>query len=332
MDYREAAEFLKSRENFLILTHKRPDGDTIGCGVGLCELLRCLGKTAWLLPSLDATSLFTDYLTGHVAPAGYLPDTVVSVDVAAQDLLPDNAKPWLDKIELAIDHHPSHKPFARSVCLEPDKAACGEILWKICDYLGVMNPAIAAPLYVAVSTDTGCFVYANTTPHTHRVAAALMERGIDFQALNKKHFRTKTRRRLAVESLILRDMRLYRGGTVALAPITLALMDEAGATDDDMEDIAAFLGQIQGVLHSVTIREKRNGECKISVRTNARYLDANKVCARLGGGGHAAASGCVFLGTMEDAERAILSAVDEELEQRSPRGRSFPERKEPKEP
>ena len=315
MDYREAAQFLKHHDNYLILTHKRPDGDTIGCAAGLCRALRTLGKTAYVLPSLDATTLLAGYLDGLAAPEGFRPDTVVSTDVATVNLLPDNAQPYKERINLAIDHHPSQEFFAKETCLEADKAACGEIIWKICGALGVMSADVAIPLYVAVSTDCGCFVYANTTPHTHKVAAALMEQGIPFQALNKKHFRTKSMRRLKLESLILKNMHLYHDGTVAVAPISLGMMAEAGATSEDTDDLAAFLGQIEGVLHTATIREHEGGECRISVRTRADLLNATKVCVRLGGGGHKAASGCTVKGTVAEAERAILAAIDGQLSQ-----------------
>lgn len=315
MDYRETAEFLKGHDNYLILTHKRPDGDTIGCAAGLCRALRTMGKAAHVLPSLDATRLLGSYLEGLTAPQDFEPDTVVSVDIAALGLLPDNAQPYRDRIDLAIDHHPSQEFFAKKTCLEADKAACGEIIWKICGELGVMDGEIAVPLYVAIATDCGCFVYANTTPHTHRAAAALMEQGIPFQALNKRHFRTKSMRRLKLESLILQNMHLYHGGTVAVAPISLEMMAHAGATSEDTDDLAAFLGQIEGVLHTATIREHEGGECRISVRTKADLLNATKVCARLGGGGHKAASGCTVKGTVEEAERAILAAIDDQLTQ-----------------
>lgn len=312
MTFREAAEFLKVHDNYLILTHKRPDGDTIGSAVGLCELLRELGKTAWLLPALDASGLFTEYLEGHTAPAGYAPDTVISVDTASLNLLPDNAAPYADRIDLAIDHHPSNEFFAKETCLEADKAACGEIIWKICDQLSVMTPAVADALYVAVSTDCGCFVYANTNAHTHRVAAALMEGGADYKRLNKKHFRTKSMGRMKLNSLMIRDMKLYRDGALALVSVTLGMMAEAGAVEEDMEDISAFLGQIQGVRDSVTVRELRPGQCKISLRTNG-VLDASAACARLGGGGHKMAAGCTFAGTPLEAEAAILDAVFAQL-------------------
>ncbi len=309
----DVVKFLREHDHYLILTHKRPDGDTIGCGVALMEILRAVGKTAWLLPSLDATELFTEYLEGRSAPADFVPDTVVSVDVAALGLLPANAQPYRDRIDLAIDHHPSNEFFAKETWLEADKAACGEILWKLAEELGVMGQAIADALYVAVSTDTGCFVYANTTPNTHLAAAALMAAGADYRRLNKKHFRTKSMARMQLERLILEQMHLYHNGTVAVAPISLDMMARAGADNNDAEDIAAFLGQIQGVQHSATIRELKIGECKISLRTNSDLLNATATCARLGGGGHKAASGCTVYGTVAEAEAAIVGAIDAEL-------------------
>ena len=313
MNCRDTARFLREHDNYLILTHKRPDGDTIGCAVALAELLRGLGKTAWLLESRDATRIFQEYLAGQYAPEGYVPDTVVSVDVATENLLPPNAEGYRGRIDLAIDHHPSQEFFAQNTWVEPDKAACGELICALAQELGGLNEKVATALYVAVSTDTGCFAYSNTSSNAHRVAAALMEAGAPVQRLNKKHFRTKTMARMALESLIIQNMKLYQGGSVAIAPISLDMMARAGATDDDTEDIAAFVGQVEGVRHSATIRELRAGECKISLRTDPGLLDACAVCARLGGGGHRAASGCTVYGTMEEARRAIVGAIEEEL-------------------
>jgi len=247
-----------------------------------------------------------------MAPDGFEPDTVVSVDMASLGLLPAHAQRWRDSIDLAIDHHPSNELFAKETWLEGDKAACGELIWALADELGVMDRTIANALYVAVSTDCGCFVYSNTKPNTHRVAARLMEAGAEYQRLNKKHFRTKTMARMRLESLMLREMHLYHDGVVAVVPISLALMEEAGATTEDAEDIAAFVGQIAGVRHSATIRELKPGECKISLRT-AADLNASLVCARLGGGGHAAASGCTVQGSVAQAEQAIVGAINSQM-------------------
>ena len=309
MTYTEAAAWLRAHDRYLILTHKRPDGDTIGCAAALCRGLRGLGKTAHICPGTGETHLFTPYLEGLLAPEDYQPDTVVSVDIAARGLFTKSGEPWLERgVDLAIDHHPSQEFFAKETCLDAGRAACGEIIYEILNELGQVNTETAVPLYVAVSTDTGCFQYGNTTADTHRVAAALMATGMDVFPLNKRHFRTKTWARLQVERLIVERMHRYEDGKIAVAPVSLSLMDEAGATEEDMEDIAAFLGQIEGVETSVTIRELEDGACKLSVRTSGG-LNATKVCALLGGGGHAAAAGCTVGGTLEQAESAILDAI-----------------------
>ena len=309
MTYTEAAAWLRAHDRYLILTHKRPDGDTIGCAAALCRGLRGLGKTAHICPGTGETHLFTPYLEGLLASEGYEPEAVVGVDIAARGLFTKSGQPWLERgVDLAIDHHPSQEFFAKETCLDAGRAACGEIIYDILKELGQINQETAVPLYVAVSTDTGCFQYSNTTADTHRVAAALMDTGIDVFPLNKRHFRTKTWARLQVERLIVERMHRYEDGKVAVAPVSLALMDEAGATEEDMEDIAAFLGQIEGVETSVTIRELEDGACKLSVRTSGG-LNATRVCALLGGGGHAAAAGCTVDGTLEQAEAAILDAI-----------------------
>ena len=234
---------------------------------------------------------------------------MISVDIAARSLFTKAGQPWLERgVDLAIDHHPSQEFFAKETCLDAGRAACGEIIYDILAELGQVTAETAAPLYVAVSTDTGCFQYGNTTADTHRVAAALMATGLDVFPLNKRHFRTKTWARLQVERLIVERMRRYENGTIAVAPVSLSLMEEAGATEEDMEDIAAFLGQIEGVVTSVTIRELAEGGCKLSVRTSGG-LNATRVCGLLGGGGHAAAAGCTVSGTLVQAEEQIMAAI-----------------------
>ena len=305
----QAAEFLRAHDNYLILTHKRPDGDTIGCAAALCRGLRALGKTAHVCPGAGETHLFTPYLEGLLAPEGYGPDTVVSVDVAARSLFTDAGRPWLERgVDLAVDHHPSQEFFAERTCLDAGRAACGELILDILKELGPVTADMAVPLYVAIATDTGCFQYGNTTAASHRAAAELIDTGLDLFPLNKRHFRTKSWPRLQVERLITEGMHRYENGKIAVAPVSLSLLDEAGATEEDMEDIAAFLGQIEGVETSVTIRELAEGGCKLSVRTSGG-LNASRVCALLGGGGHAAAAGCTVEADPAGAEDAVLAAI-----------------------
>ena len=311
MTYQEAAGFLLAHDRYLILTHLRPDGDTVGCAAGLCRALRQTGKTAYVLSNREVTPLFSPYLEGLLAPEGWQPDTVVSVDIAARGLFPDNAQPYLDRVDLAIDHHPSQEFFAGETCLDAGRAACGELVLDIAEQLGPITPDIAVPLYVAVSTDCGCFAYGNTTADTHRAAARLIDCGIPLSQLNKRHFRTKTLRRLQVESAIVRSMELLDGGRTALAFISLDLLAQTGADERDLDDIANFVGQIEGVCNAATLRALSPGRGKLSLRAAPAVLNANHVCALLGGGGHAAAAGATMEGTLQQAREAVLRAIEQ---------------------
>lgn len=311
MTPQQAAAFLQAHDQYLILTHVRPDGDTIGCAAGLCRALRHVGKTAYVLSNREATSLFTPYLEGLLAEDGWVPGTVVSVDIAARSLFPENALPYLDRVALAIDHHPSQEFFAGETCLDAQRAACGELVYEIVKQFCPITPEIGTAFYVAISTDCGCFAYGNTTADTHRAAAELMEAGISTAQLNKRHFRTKSLTRMKLESMIIAGMELHDQGTVAIAAVTLDMMSSLGATERDVEDIAALVGQLEGVKTSVTIRELAPGKCKLSVRTDPNDLNASKVCALLGGGGHAAASGATVEGPVSHAKEVILAAIQQ---------------------
>ncbi len=307
----QAAGFLQAHDNYLILTHVRPDGDTIGCAAGLCRALRQIGKIAYILENPEATELFTPYLEGLTAPAGYRPETVVSVDIAARSLFLEGAKQYLDRVDLAIDHHPSQEFFAARTCLDSGAAACGQIVFQIVSQFTALTPEIGEALYVAVSTDCGCFQYSNTDAAIHRTAAALMETGFDPYPVNRRFFRTKTFKRLALESLLIQGLELRDGGTTALVFLTTAMIDQVGASERDMDDISAFVGQIEGVKNGATLKETRDGHVKISLRTDPGDLNASSVCALLGGGGHAAAAGAMVEGTMETVRQAVIAAIEQ---------------------
>ena len=304
----ETAALLRTFDNVLILTHIRPDGDTVGCAAALCAGLRALGKTAYLLPNAGLTDTTAPYFSPYAAPAGFVPDKVVSTDIATVGLFPENAKPYAQRVDLAIDHHPSFEHFGCANIVRSEAAACGELIYDILSELGPITAEIALPLYVAVSTDTGCFAYNNTTPQTHAVAAALMRTGIDYKTVNKVFFRTKTRKRLALEADMLSNMEFYDQGRVVFLYVPISLMTRLEATESDAEDLSALGGQIEGTDCAVTFRELRQNVWKLSVRTGSR-INATKVCALLGGGGHAAAAGCTVEASLAEVKHQILRSI-----------------------
>lgn len=308
MDYRLAAALLRKQDQILILTHRRPDGDTIGSAAALCHGLRNSGKTAYVLHNPDAHDLFTPYFEGLTAPENFSPQFVLTVDTAALDLIPDNANHLVDQIDLCIDHHGSNSGYAKESCVDASCAACGELMYLILKELGSVTETMAMLLYVAISTDTGCFVFSNTTPQTHRISAELMELGCSHEWVNKRHFRTKSLARLKLESLLTQEMVLLDEGRTVIVAITLELIARVGANEEDLENIASVLEQLKGVENAVTLRELRPSEYKISLRTG-RSLNASAVCALLGGGGHPSAAGCTFPGNLEQSRAAIISAI-----------------------
>lgn len=309
LSYQAAAQWLLDHDGYLILTHVRPDGDTVGCAAALCTALREQGKTAWVLPNPETTAIFTPYLEDLLAPEGYQPQTVVSVDMAARGLFPENAQCYLEKVDLAFDHHPSQEFFAQNTCLDAQRAACGELMFDVIRQWGPVSQAVALPLYVAVSTDTGCFVYSNTSPATHAVAAALLATGIDFYPINRRHFRTRSFKRLQLESLLTAGMELLDEGQLAIVTLTLDMIAQVGAKEEDLDDISAFVGGVEGVHTGVTIRELRPGVCKISLRTEPGELNASAVCGKLGGGGHAAAAGATVEGDPAYTRQVLVQAI-----------------------
>ena len=305
----EAARRLLGWDELLLLTHVRPDGDTVGSAAALCQALRDRGKTADRLPNPERTATYAPYAAPYAAPEGCVPRYVVSVDIAALSLLPENARPYQDRIDLAIDHPPSQEFFARETCLEAGSAACGEIVYNIVTLMTPLTPEIALPLYVAVSTDTGCFVYSNTTARTHRIAAALMDCGIDAAPVNKALFRTKSRTRLAMEAWMAEWAEYYDHDRVVVMQIPLSLCLDYKATEADVEELSSLAALVEGTDCGVTLRELKDGRVKISLRTGPR-VNATEVCALLGGGGHAAAAGATLHGTLSEVKQAVLQAID----------------------
>ena len=309
----EAAEFLRARDYFVILSHVFPDGDTLGCSTALCSGLQKIGKHAMIRCS-DKIGPKYRYLFDGVQSEQFEPKTVVSVDIADTTLL---GEPLLslygDKVDLCIDHHPSNTGFAARNYVDPRAAATCEIIFDLLGLLGVaLDKSIAASLYTGITTDTGCFKYTNVTPRTYRIAADLVETGMDAPRINRIMYDTKSRAHMEVERRVVDTMEYYENGRVAVIVLTRQMVNETGAQEDDLEGISSIPRQVEGVLVGVTIREKAEGGYKISLRAQ-RPVNASEICAKFGGGGHPGAAGCSFDTTLEEAKSQMLSAITDYL-------------------
>ena len=307
-----AANLLSLNNNFIILTHKRPDGDTLGCGAALCSALRRAGKRAYLLRNGGATEKFVPFIERFYTRRGFqiTNEYVVTVDVASSNMLGDRLQL---NVDLAIDHHESNSRFANNLLLDASASACGEIILKVIKELcGSVTKEEADLLYIALSTDTGCFQYGNTNAASFRAAAELCELNADVAKLNQLFFRTFSRGRIALEGAIMSSLRSYADGRITMAVITHKMVEEAGASDDDMEDLASLPGKVAGTLVSVMVKENDRGFSKLSLRSTGE-VNVSEICAKFGGGGHAMASGCELDLVPDEAAEVIRAAIEEKL-------------------
>ena len=305
----ECAAFLLQHDNYTILSHRRPDGDTIGSSAALCLGLRSLGKTAHVLYNGEVSDRFRwlhEGLTKKHAEEG---DVIVSTDVASPGMLPNDFQHLLGKIALRIDHHSAATSFTDCELVDGGSASCAELVWDVLEEMGVsMDAAIAEAVYVGVSTDTGCFRFSNTTAHTFAVAAECAKAGARVYELNQALFETNTLGRLRMQAWIVDHMRLLSCGSLALVAIPKAIEEQLGVTEDDMDNISSFPRTIAGVCMAATLRETKDGDVKLSVRAVPGY-DATKVTVKFGGGGHKGAAGASLKMPLEEAAKAVEAAM-----------------------
>lgn len=305
----EAARFLLEHDNLVLLTHRRPDGDTVGSAAALCLGMRSLGKQAVILENTEITPRFSwlhDGLTVTEIPENAC---LVSVDVASPQMLPEAWLPLLDRIALRIDHHGTADSFTPAECVDSQSASCAELIWDILELMDCKaDKAVAEAVYTGLSTDTGCFRFANTTAHTLETAAACAALGADIYGMNQKYFETQTFTKLKMQAWLVDHMRLLDDGRLAICAIPKAVEEEIGVTPDDMDNIANFPRSIDGVKMAAAVRQDASGKVKISVRAVPGY-DAARVCAVFGGGGHKGAAGAAFVMDFDEAVAAVEKAM-----------------------
>lgn len=304
----ECAEILRAHDGFFIITHVRPDGDSLCSAAALCSGLRRLGKRAVMYRNPEVTETYLPLVESYVGEPQN-GDFVICVDVADVSMFPIG---WEGSVDLAIDHHPKNPGYAAATIVDGSKASCGEIVMEVIELLcGDLTAEEAKQLYIAVSTDSGCFSYGNTTAETLRAAAHLIDCGAENAPLNKAFFRSYSFARLKLEGMIYANLQTFRDNKINLAVVTLDMMRECGATEDDCDDLASLPGKVRGSVVNVTVREIGEEKCKVSLRTN-ETVDSAAICSRFGGGGHKMAAGCTLNTDPEIAALLIMAAVNQE--------------------
>ena len=322
---------LEAASSVLILSHTRPDADTLGSAFALRELLRLMGKRAEVIngdvmPRRLRFIFGVDSLAPETLPEDFAPDLTVSVDVSTSKLLGTLEADYGEKVDLAIDHHVLGTPFAKSTYVG-DVGACGEIIVDIFVEFekrgkASLNRAAAVALYAAICSDTGGFKYEAVSADTHRRAAKLHEAGINHAEIARRLYDSHPISQVMATKAALGALHFYADGKLAVINFTRAMMEPDNLTNEDIDDIINLTRTIEGVEIGMTIKQNADDLTlfKVSMRSN-RVADVSRLCALFGGGGHVRAGGCSVNAENEKvAEEMLVEAVVRELEALSAKG------------
>lgn len=302
---KEVAAFLRERDNFSILTHARPDGDTLGSSAALCRMLRQLGKTAHVLENPEITETYAWLHQGLTKTEADPNDTIICVDVGASHLLPACFQRYLGRIDLRIDHHGDQGSFSRLELVDTKAGACTEIIYELSLALGLsLDGATADALYTGTITDTSCFQFANTTSHTLTVAAACVAAGARNFEINQMVFQENLLQLLQLQSHIAQNMHIFAQGKMAMVSIPWAVTQKIGATEDDLNNILNFLQALSKAQLAATLLETEQGGTRLSIRS-VPGVDGSGIAAAFGGGGHKVAAGANMTMPLKEAEKAV---------------------------
>jgi phosphoesterase RecJ-like protein len=294
-------ERVRDDEHFIVATHENPDGDALGSLMGMHGLLSALGKDSVMFISSSDLPLPREYRCPalehaiHDAPADVAQRTVVMLDCGNIDRNPA-AVLQSGKHLLNIDHHHDNTLFGTLNLVDPTASCTAEIVWDLMHGLDVTpTAAMAEALYVALVTDTGRFMYENTGPRAHRMAAELIALGVDVARVNTRLYEEMPQTKLDLLGLALGRIQRFDGGALTLVALDAADFERVGAEESLSEGIIDNLRSITATKVAVLVREltgpENRGKRKVSLRATGDEVDVSIIARTQGGGGHRRAAG-----------------------------------------
>jgi bifunctional oligoribonuclease and PAP phosphatase NrnA len=296
----EVVNEIQRGERFLLTTHENPDGDALGSLLAMQLMLEQLGKDSLMFMDAKEFPLPYEYqrmpLDGvlHEVPDDLNDRVVVFLDCGNIDRMPVDFLHESHLHVLNIDHHHDNTRFG-TVNLVVGHASCtGEILWDLSKDLGVeLTPLLAESLYIALVTDTGKFMFENTTPKAHEMAADLIDAGVQPQEAHRKLYEGLPFARLQLLSRALNSVQRFDGGQLTLTHLTREDFSCSNAVESDSEGVVDHLRGVEGTVVAALIREliEVDGRRKVSLRATNKSVDVSVIARTFGGGGHRQAAG-----------------------------------------
>lgn len=323
--FETALALLRDHRRFVVTTHMSSDGDGVGSQLALARGLEHLGgEVACVNPTPVPPNLhFLMKAPSEILTPRDLPNPeslfrgalTVVVDMGAFDRL-GSVLPLAKQSEgiLVIDHHRLERQKMAQYLIDESACATGQVVHRLLTALGVpLALDIAEPLYAAIHTDTGGFRYPGTTPDTHRLAATLLEAGVDPQRVYTEIFERQTAARLRLTGAVLQTLRRSPGGKVAWIEVRQEMVRRVGAKLEDADDLVNYTVQLDGVVAGFFFKELDGEATKASCRSRGEFA-IDRFVGRWGGGGHHHAAGLRIDLPIDSAERLVIQAAVEELE------------------
>lgn len=312
----EVVAELRRRTSFVMVSHVKPDGDTLGAGLALGLALKKLGKHVWYFQQDDVPRnlrfLPDSTLVGATLPADLPADTLfVFCDMSDPKRAGDRLPPVDRENILDIDHHLGNAHFGKLNFVIEHECSTGSVVLRILRELGVPPDAqIATCILAAIMTDTGGFMHSNATPQVLEDAADLIRAGADKELITREIFANKRVAATKLLGRIIDVMRFERGGRYCYSYIDDAMLAQTGADGEDTEDVVNVLLGQEGV-DAAALFKAIEGEIRVSLRSNGR-LNVQAAAQRLGGGGHFRAAGLTYPGTLQEAFAGVETALVEQ--------------------
>lgn len=292
---------LRARQRFLLTAHEGPDGDALGSLLGMHHLLTQLGKDSVMFLAAKEFPLPIEYRflpleeVFHEAPADMADRTIVFLDCGNIDRMPVDFLTAGDNFTLNIDHHHDNTRFGDVNLVDVEASCTAEIVYDLAKLLGAeITQPMAAALYVGLITDTGKFMYENTNAHTHRVAAELIDAGVDVDDTYRRLYEHVPLEKLRLVARALGGIQRHCRDRLAISYITAADYEATGAGEEMTEGVIDHLRSIEGIKVAAVVRDLGNrgrAARKVSLRSSEGDVDVSAIARLNGGGGHKRAAG-----------------------------------------
>lgn len=313
----EVIEFIKSARRAVILPHVKADGDAVGSCLALRHMLGALGVESVIYTEepVERRLEFLDRGAARVYRGEAEEcDSCIALDCGDPTRL-GKRLPLLEGASrtLNIDHHKTNTAFCGVNYVEPDASSVGEVLFKLSKRMGLeLGREAAGCLYAAICSDTGCFAYSNASPETFRIAAELIETGIDHAEIARLLFDCAELESELMKAELTGGIRSYYGGRLRVVSAAERDTEKYGLKPEEIRDLVDLPRRIRGTELAAALKESEDG-IRVSLRSNGA-ADAARVAAAFGGGGHTKAAGCTIRDVnLAEAEQRLVAVCGEAL-------------------